>query len=76
MNFDQEKFNKLSTEEQKVVLQILKEYSKTGKSELLDSLQSMEWDEFPVDIHTFLHDKRYLGNALYDAEGKFTVFPY
>lgn len=42
MNFDQEKFNKLSTEEQKVVLQILKEYSKTGKSELLDSLQSME----------------------------------
>ena len=29
MNFDQEKFNKLSTEEQKVVLQILKEYTET-----------------------------------------------
>ena len=34
-----------------------------------------DYDEAPVDIHTFLHDKRYLGNALYD-KGKFTVFPY
>lgn len=30
----------------------------------------------PVDIYTFMHDKKYLGNALYDADGRFTVYPY
>ena len=23
-----------------------------------------------------MHEKRYLGNALYDADGRFTIFPY
>lgn len=30
----------------------------------------------PATIHEFLHEKKYLGNALYDQEGRFTLFPY
>jgi len=35
-----------------------------------------DYDEVPVPIHEFLHNRKYLGNALYDNEGRFTVFPY
>ena len=75
-NFDISAFKALTEEEQKVTLEILKQYSNTGYSELLNSLNNSDWDEIPVDIHTFMHDRLYLGNALYDADGRFTVFPY
>ena len=29
-----------------------------------------------MDITTFIHNRRYLGNGLTDADGRFTVFPY
>jgi hypothetical protein len=35
-----------------------------------------DYDEVPVDIETFLHDRNYLGNGLYDNDGRFTLFPY
>ena len=35
-----------------------------------------DYEEIPVDIMTFMHDRKYLGNALYNKEGKFTIFPY
>ena len=66
----------LTEEEKTAVLSILKEMSDNGSSDKLNSIMSEDWDEQPVDIHTFLHNKKYLGNALYDAEGKFTLFPY
>lgn len=66
----------LTEEEKKLVSSILKEYVETGVSSKLNSLMCEDYSEIPVDIHTFLHDKRYLGNALYDAEGRFTLFPY
>ena len=72
-----EVFDGLSEEEKKVALDILRQYSVEGKSELFDRLKyGGDFDEIPVDIHTFLHDKKYLGNALYDKDGRFTLFPY
>ena len=50
--------------------------SKEGSAEILNDLKYGDFDEIPVDIHTFLHDKKYLGNALDDREGRFTLFPY
>ena len=66
----------LSEEERKVALAILEQYSKQGYSDLHNKLQSEDYDEIPVDIHTFLHDDRYLGRALTDEEGRFTLFEY
>ena len=70
-----EKFKNLSEEEKKVAIEILKQYSQDGKSPILDDLKYADFEEIPVDIHTFLHDKKYLGNALYDQDGRFTLFP-
>ena len=68
----------LSEEEKQLALQIFNEIANSpeGKSELLDELKYSDFDEIPVDIHTFLHDKKYLGNGLYDRDGRFTVFPF
>lgn len=66
----------LSPEERKLAFEMLKEIAATGKSETLDKLKYGDFEEIPVDIHTFLHDKRYLGNGLYDQDGRFTLFPY
>ena len=70
------KLENLSEQERTAVLEILNQLTKTGSSSKLDNILNEDWDEIPVDIHTFLHDKRYLGNALYDNEGRFTIFPY
>lgn len=66
----------LTKEEREAVVKILEEMSNNGSSEKMNELLNVDWDEVPVDITTFMHDKRYLGNALYDQEGRFTVFPY
>ena len=71
-----EELNSLSEEERAVAIQILQEMSKEGSSQQLDDLRYTDFAEIPVDIHTFMHDRKYLGNALYDPEGRFTVFPY
>lgn len=71
-----EELKNLSPEEQKAALEILRQFSINGESELLNKLTYDDFDEIPVDIETFLHDRKYLGNALYDAEGRFTLFPY
>ena len=70
------KLENLSEQEKSAVLEILNQITKTGTSSKLDNILNEDWDEIPVDIHTFLHDKRYLGNALYDNEQRFTIFPY
>ena len=69
-------FKNLTEEERQAAVEILKQLSESGMSDKLNSLMIEDWAEVPVDITTFLHDKRYLGNALYDQEGKFTLFPY
>ena len=71
-----DKLKGLSAEERNAVLKILGEVKSSGNSKTLDAIKYKDFDEVPVDIITFMHDKRYLGNALYDPEGRFTVFPY
>ena len=71
-----EGFENLSQEEKEAVAKILQEYSDSGHSELFEKLKYADFEEVPVDITTFIHDKRYLGNALYDPDGRFTLFPY
>lgn len=78
-NIDISKFKQLdglSEQEKKIALQILSQYANSGESKLFDDLKYADFEEIPVDIHTFLHDRKYLGNALYDPEGRFTLFPY
>ena len=75
-NLDLSTLNGLSPAEKEYALKILQQYADAGSSELFDNLKYADYEEIPVDIITFMHDKRYLGNALYNQEGKFTVFPY
>ena len=75
-SIDLEELNGLSEEEKKYALEILKEYSSTGKSQKYEDILYSDYKEIPVDIETFLHDKQYLGKGLTDDEGRFTVFPY
>lgn len=68
--------NLKSEEERQAALEILQQLATTGNSELLNELKYSDFDEIPVNIHTFLHDRKYLGNGLYDKDGRFTLFPY
>ena len=76
-----EQLNNLSPEERALALEILKEYSQDGFSNLLEDLKYSDYEEIPVDIMTFISDERYLGRGLYivddfTGERKCTVFPY
>ena len=68
--------DKLSENERKIAELILKQYNDNGHSDIFDNIKFNDFDEVPVTIHEFLHNKKYLGNALYDPSGKFTLFPY
>lgn len=70
-----EELQNLSPEEKEYAIKVLKQLSE-GNSELFNKLKYSDYEEVPVDIDTFLHDKKYLGNGLIDQEGRFTVFPY
>ena len=72
---DESLLSGLSEQERKILFDTLSNLSK-GDSGLLNKLKYADFDEIPVDVETFLHDKRYLGNGLIDAENRFTVFPY
>lgn len=66
----------LSPEERQAVLDILKEYSTNGASAKYNSILLEDYKEVPVNIKTFLHDPQYLGRALTDAEGRYSLFQY
>lgn len=73
---DYKELENLSEQEKAAVLKILKEISNNGHSESMNKILYSDYDEIPVDIHTFLHDLKYLGRGLTDDEGRFTLFPY
>ena len=75
-NIDLSALEGLSPEERKLAFEMLSEIAQTGESKTLDQIKYGDFEEIPVDIHTFLHDKKYLGNGLYDQDGRFTLFPY
>lgn len=72
----EERLKGLSEEDREVAIKILQQIATTGASSLLDDIKYADFDEVPVDIETFLHDRNYLGNGLIDPEGRFTVWPY
>lgn len=76
LDITDEEFQSLNKDERDFVIKIIKEYQETGESKTLDNLYKKDYEEIPVDINTFLHRRNYLGNALYDPDGRFTLFPY
>lgn len=66
----------LSREEKEEVLRILDQLSSTGSSEEYNKLILEDYEEIPVDVETFLKDKKFLGKGLINDEGRFTVFPF
>jgi len=66
----------LSPAEKELALSILKEYSKEGKSDQLNTLLLENYAEVPADILAFVDDEYYLGNAWHDNEGKSKLYPY
>lgn len=76
LNISSNALDNLSEEERAIAFSILQEYKSDGSSSLYDKLLYRDYDEMPVDIETFLHDERYLGRGLTDADGRYTLFPY
>lgn len=70
------RLEELPEEERKVALEILKQYSESGKSEIHDSLLYQDYKEIPVDIETFLTDDNYLGQAWKEANGDSKLYPF
>lgn len=66
----------LDPKEKELALEILKQYSDTGYSEIFDKLKYEDYKEVPVDIETFITDDNYLGRAWKDAEGKLKLYPF
>lgn len=73
---NEEELNNLTEEEREIVFKILNEFADTGTSQILDDLNMADYNERPVDIKTFIHDKRYLGSGLTNSDGRFTLFSY
>lgn len=72
----QKELNNLTEDEKKVAIEILKQYSQSGSSDVYQDLVYQDYEEIPVDIETFLYNDYYLGKSLIDAEGRKTVYPY
>lgn len=68
--------NKLTEDERKLALSILKEFGDSGESDKFSELLHVDYAEIPVDIETFLTDDRYLGAAWKDASGKSKIYPF
>lgn len=71
----------LSPEEQKVAMEILRQFAADGSSDLLNSLKYEDFEEIPVEIDTFLDDPKYLGQGIWETdpvthEKRDTLFPY
>ena len=76
LEFSEEQLQALNSQEREIATKILKEFAAEGKSQTLMDLYYTDYEEIPVSIEEFLHNRKYLGNALYDPDGHFTLFPY
>ena len=66
----------LTEEERKEVLKILGEMSSKGSSNTYNNLLYEDYEEIPVDIITFIKDRKYLGNAWHLSDGECKLYPY
>ena len=63
-NLNLNAFNNLTPEEKELAIQILKQMSADGKSDILENLKYSDFEEIPVDIMTFISEDQYLGRGL------------
>ena len=68
--------NNLSEREKEQVLKILSEYQEKGTSDQLNKIKYADYKEIPVDIITFIKDRKYLGDAWHESNGKCKLYPY
>ena len=73
---DLKELENLSEEERKYAIEILKEFSKNGSSETYSNLVNSDYKEVPVDIITFIKDRKYLGNAWHSPDGSCKLYEY
>lgn len=73
-NIDQ--LSNLSEKEKEYALQILKEFSESGASDLFNTLKNADFKERPVDILTFILNDYYLGNAWHTSDGHSKLYPF
>ena len=75
-NLNIDELNGLSEEERAVALDILKQLSETGESNIYNDLLYSDYEEIPVDIDTFIDNDYYLGSAWKDSAGNSKMYPY
>lgn len=63
----------LTPQEKEATLKILNEMQEKGKSDTLNDLYTCDYEEIPVDIGTFMTDRRYAGE--FTSGGK-NIYPY
>lgn len=66
----------LTDDEKLELLHILSELKNVGNSDTLNGLYAEDYEEIPVDIFTFITDKRYLGGSLVSETGDLLVYKY
>ena len=70
---NQEQFNKLEPQDKAMVVEILKEFKKYGRSEALESLWYQDYEEIPVSVQEFISNPHYLGKSTRNGE---SIYPY
>ena len=70
-----EELEGLNPQERELALKLLSDISEGDTSNYHELLYE-DYDEIPVTIEEFIHNRKYLGNGLINSEGKFTIFPY
>ena len=70
-----EELEGLNPQERELALKILGEYSDSGSSSTYQKMVLSDFKEVPVDIITFMKDRKYLGNAWHLPNGKCKLFP-
>ena len=70
-----EELEGLNAQERELALKLLSDIS-DGNISNYHNLLYEDYDEIPVTIEEFIHNRKYLGNGLINSEGKFTIFPY
>lgn len=76
LQLDLPELDGLSDSERAYVLNILKEFNESGKSERYERILYADYKEIPVDIETFIEDNNYLGKAWHDGGGNVILYPY
>jgi len=70
------KLSELNAKEREALLKMLKQLGTEGQSEIYNDLKYSDYKEIPVDIETFITDKKYLGNTWIDSKGNLKLYPY